>query len=210
MEKSLIVCPYCGVGCRLYIEKTPEGYRLDYADDIPGIPNENGSLCPKGNAVLDLLSKDRLKKPLKAKEEGKFVEISWSDAIKEAAERLREIARDDPNQLMFFGSAKTYNEPNYLIQKLARMLGTNNIDHCARLCHSSTVAGLKAVFGAGAMTNTYRDIETADVIVMWGHNYAETHPVGFRYVLKAKERGAKVIVVDPRYTRTAWFSDMFL
>ncbi|WP_297478036.1 formate dehydrogenase subunit alpha, partial [Thermococcus sp.] len=210
MEKNLIVCPYCGVGCRLYIEKTPEGYRLDYANDIPGIPNENGSLCPKGNAVLDLLSKDRLKKPLKAKEEGKFVEVSWSDAIKEVAERLREIARDDPNQLMFFGSAKTYNEPNYLIQKLARMLGTNNIDHCARLCHSSTVAGLKVVFGAGAMTNTYRDIEMADVIVIWGHNYAETHPVGFRYVLKAKERGAKVIVVDPRYTRTAWFSDIFL
>jgi len=205
-----VVCPYCGVGCRFYIERTPEGYRIEYADDIPGIPNENGSLCPKGNAVLDLLSKDRLKKPLKAKEEGKFVEISWGKAIKEVAERLKAYSKDDPNQLMFFGSAKTFNEPNYLIQKLARLLGTNNIDHCARLCHSSTVAGLKAVFGAGAMTNTYRDIETADVIVIWGHNYAETHPVGFRYVIKAKEQGAKVIVVDPRYTRTAWFSDLFL
>ncbi|WP_457743077.1 formate dehydrogenase subunit alpha [Thermococcus sp.] len=208
--KIPVVCPYCGVGCRLYIERTPDGYRLDYADDILGIPNENGSLCPKGNAVLDLLSKERLRKPLKAKEEGKFVEISWNEAIREVAERLREIAKDDPNQLMFFGSAKTFNEPNYLVQKLARMLGTNNVDHCARLCHSSTVAGLKAVFGAGAMTNTYKDIEMADVIIIWGHNYAETHPVGFRYVIKAKERGAKVIVVDPRFTKTAWFSDLFL
>jgi len=205
-----VVCPYCGVGCRLYIERTPSGYRLEYADDIPGIPNEDGSLCPKGNAVLGLLSKDRLKKPLKAKEEGKFVEVSWEEAIKEVAERLRAYSRDDPNAMMFFGSAKTFNEPNYLVQKLARMLGTNNIDHCARLCHSSTVAGLKAVFGAGAMTNTYRDIEIANVIMIWGHNYAETHPVGFRYVIKAKERGAKVIVVDPRFTRTAWFADLFL
>ncbi len=207
-----VVCPYCGVGCRLYV-LSEDGYavNIDYADDIENISNENGKLCPKGNAVLEYIkAKDRLKKPLKAKEEGKFVEISWDEAIREIAERLKAYAKDDPNQLMFFGSARTFNEPNYLIQKLARMLGTNNVDHCARLCHSSTVSGLKAVFGAGAMTNTYKDIEEANVIFIIGHNYAETHPVGFRYVLKAKERGAKVIVADPRFTRTAWFADIFL
>ena len=214
LEEKLtpVVCPYCGVGCRLYI-KTLDGYPtgIEYAEDIPGISNEKGKLCPKGNAVLEyLLARDRLKKPLKAKEEGKFVEISWNEAIREVAERLKEYSKDDPDAMMFFGSARTYNEPNYLIQKLARMLGTNNVDHCARLCHSSTVTGLKAVFGAGAMTNTFKDIEEANVIFIIGHNFAETHPVGFRYVIKAKERGAKVIVADPRFTRTAWFADIYL
>lgn len=207
-----VVCPYCGVGCRLYI-RSVDGYPvgIEYAKDVPNISNELGKLCPKGNAVVEyLLAKDRLKRPLKAKEQGKFVEISWSEAIKEVAERLKAYAKDDPNQLMFFGSARTFNEPNYLVQKLARMLGTNNVDHCARLCHAPTVTGLKAVFGAGAMTNTYKDIEEANVIFIIGHNYAETHPVGFRYVIKAKERGAKVIVADPRFTRTAWFADIFL
>lgn len=207
-----VVCPYCGVGCRLYI-KSIDGHPvgIEYAKDIPNISNENGKLCPKGNAVLEyLLTRDRLKKPLKATEQGKFVEISWREAIREVSERLKTYSKDDPDAMMFFGSARTFNEPNYLIQKLARMLGTNNVDHCARLCHSSTVSGLKAVFGAGAMTNTYRDIEEANVIFIIGHNYAETHPVGFRYVLKAKERGAKVIVADPRFTRTAWFADIFL
>ena len=207
-----VVCPYCGVGCRFYI-KTVDGYpvNIEYAIDLKGISNEYGKLCPKGNAAIDyLLSKDRLKKPLKAKEQGKFVEISWGEAIKEVAERLKAYAKDDPDQLMFFGSARTFNEPNYLIQKLARMLGTNNVDHCARLCHAPTVMGLKQVFGAGAMTNTYKDIEEANVIFIIGHNYAETHPVGFRYVLKAKERGAKLIVADPRFTKTAWHADIFL
>ncbi len=179
--------------------------------DVEGIANEKGKLCPKANAVLQYLTaKDRLQRPMKAIEEGKFREISWRDAIREVAERLKEYAKDDPNQLMFFGSAKTFNEPNYLIQKLARVLGTNNVDHCARLCHSSTVAGLKAVFGAGAMSNSYKDIEEAKCIIVWGHNYAETHPVGFRYVLKAIDKGAKLIVVDPRFTRTAWFADYHL
>ncbi len=214
MEERLVpvVCPYCGVGCRLHV-RSVDGYPLgiEYAGDIPGISNEKGKLCPKGNAVVEyLLAKDRLTKPLKAKEEGKFVEISWDEAIKEIAERLKAYTKDDPDQIMFFGCARTFNEPNYLIQKLARMLGTNNVDHCARLCHSSTVSGLRAVFGAGAMTNTYRDIEEANVIFIIGHNYAETHPVGFRYVIKAKERGAKVIVADPRFTRTAWHADIFL
>ena len=212
VERIPVVCPYCGVGCRLYV-LSEDGYpvNVDYADDVPGISNEGGKLCPKGNAVLEYVkAKDRLRRPLKAKEEGKFVEISWSEAIREVAERLGSYAKDDPDQLMFFGSARTFNEPNYLIQKLARMLGTNNVDHCARLCHSSTVSGLKAVFGAGAMSNTYRDIEEADCIIIWGHNYAETHPVGFRYVLKAKDHGAKLIVVDPRRTRTAWFADLHL
>ncbi|WFO74618.1 formate dehydrogenase subunit alpha [Desulfurococcaceae archaeon MEX13E-LK6-19] len=210
---TLIVCPYCGVGCRLYI-KSVDGYPvgIEYATDLDGIPNEKGKLCPKANAVIEYLtSRDRLRKPLKAVEEGKFREISWKEAIKEVSERLLEIKKQyGPDAVMFFGSARTFNEPNYLIQKLARVYGTNNVDHCARLCHSATVAGLKAVFGAGAMTNTYRDIAMADCIIVWGHNYAETHPVGFRYVLKAKDRGAKLIVVDPRRTRTAWFADIHL
>jgi len=206
-----IVCPYCGVGCRAYVKVRGNQLNLEYATDIENIPNEKGKLCPKGNTILDHLSDpERLKKPLKAVEEGKFKEISWNKAVKEVAERLKEIAKDDPNQLMFLGSARTFNEPNYLLQKLARMLGTNNIDHCARLCHASTITGLVSTFGAGAMTNTYKDIEQANCIIIWGHNYAETHPVGFRYVLKAKERGAKIIVVDPRLTRTAWFADIHL
>ncbi len=212
-ERTLIVCPYCGVGCRLYI-RSIGGYPIgiEYASDVEGIANEGGKLCPKGNAVLQyLLSKDRLRKPLKAVEEGRFREVSWRDALREVAGRLKEIrARDGADAVMFFGSARTFNEPNYLIQKLARLYGTDNVDHCARLCHSATVSGLRMTLGAGAMTNSYADIGEADCILIWGHNYAETHPVGFRYVLKARDRGAKVFVVDPRRTRSAWFADAHL
>lgn len=212
-EQHLIVCPYCGVGCRIYVKTTdgrPTG--IEYVDDIPGIPNPGGKLCPKGNAVLEYVeSKDRLKYPLKKVAPGKFKRISWEEAITESAQRLSEIrGKYGPDSIMYFGSGKTYNEPNYLIQKLARISGTNNIDHCARLYHSSTITGLTDVYGKGAMTNSFEDVAKAKAVIIWGHNMAETSPVMYDYVMKAKDNGATVIVVDPRKTRSAWLADMHL
>ena len=216
MQERLVpvVCPFCGFGCRLYIKAydgVPVG--VEYMA-IPGSVNE-GKLCPKGAAAADFLRHvDRLRKPLKRvgeKGEGKFKEISWSEAINEIVTRLKEIKKQyGPDAVGFLASARVTNEENYLMQKLARLFGTNNIDHCARLCHAPTVVGLLKAVGAGAQTSPYEDILKTNVIFVIGYNPAESHPVVMRYILKAKDRGAKLIVADPRRTRTAWFADIFL
>jgi formate dehydrogenase alpha subunit len=115
-----------------------------------------------------------------------------------------------PNALGFLASAKCTNEENYLFQKLARLLGTNNVDHCARLCHAPTVVGLSRALGSGAMTNPIPDLANADCIFIIGSNLAENHAPVARWVLRAKEKGARVIVADPRLTPTAWLADTFL
>lgn len=209
MERLTIgLCPYCGMGCRFYI-KTLNGEPAGIEVYERGV-NE-GKLCPKGLTTLDFLRhKDRLTKPLKRTENG-FVEISWGRAIKEIAEKILEIGdKYGPDALGFFSSARCSNEENYLLQKIARLLGTNNVDHCARLCHASTVAGLTRTVGAAAQSGSYNDIPKAKVLLIWGYNPAETHPVLMRYILRARDNGAKIIVVDPRKTRTAWFADMHL
>ena len=209
MEKLILgLCPYCGMGCRFYI-KTLNGEPVEIEIYEGGV-NE-GKLCPKGLTALDFLRhNDRLTKPLKRTENG-FEEISWEQAIKEIAEKILEI-RDKygPDALGFFSSARCSNEENYLLQKIARLLGTNNVDHCARLCHASTVAGLAQTVGAAAQSGSYDDIPKAKVLLIWGYNPAETHPVLMRYILRAKDNGAKIIVVDPRKTKTAWFADIHL
>ncbi|ASJ10028.1 formate dehydrogenase subunit alpha [Thermococcus sp. P6] len=209
MEKLTIgLCPYCGVGCRFYI-KTLNGEPVGIEVYEGGV--NGGKLCPKGVAALDFLRhRDRLTRPLKRTEKG-FVEISWEQAIREIAGKILEI-RDKygPDALGFLSSARCSNEENYLMQKMARLLGTNNVDHCARLCHASTVAGLSRTVGAAAQSGSYRDIPRAKVLLIWGYNPAETHPVLMHYILKAKDNGARIIVVDPRKTRTAWFADMHL
>lgn len=209
-----VVCPFCGFGCRLYIKSfNGEPIGIEFYGE-PGSVNE-GKLCPKGVAApFYLRHPDRLKKPLKRvgeKGEGKFKEITWSEAFKEITTMLNAIKKEyGPDAVGFFSSARCTNEENYLIQKIARVFGTNNIDHCARLCHSSTVAGLLRTVGAGAQTNPYTDILKTNVIFIIGYNPAESHPVFMRYILKAKDRGTKIIVADPRRTRTAWFADIYM
>jgi len=210
-QQSLIptICPYCGVGCGLYV--AVEDGRAVGLEYMPEHPVSEGSLCPKGNAVLEVLNHpDRLQYPMK-KTNGGWEHISWPEALDLVAERLR-TTRDSrsADSLGFLASAKCTNEENYLFQKLARLLGTNNVDHCARLCHAPTVVGLARAFGSGAMTNPIPDLANADCVFIIGSNLAENHAPVARWVLRAKEKGARVIVADPRLTPTAWLADTFL
>ncbi len=211
MPEHLIraVCPYCGVGCGLMIKSSDGRYvgiEYDYSH-----PVNKGGLCPKPNDLSFINSPDRLKKPLRKSESG-FIEISWKDATKEVAARIKNIIKDvGPNAVAFLASAKCFNEENYLLQKLARLLGTNNVDHCARLCHAPTLIGMGRVTGVGALTSTFEEIANSDVIVVWGANPAETYPILMgQYVLMAKRRGAKLIVVGPVKNKTAWHADIFI
>lgn len=204
-----VICPYCGVGCGLYIKSVNGRYvGIEYWYEHPV---NGGKLCPKPNDLSFINSPDRLKKPLK-RTEGGFREVSWGEAIREVATQLKEIARRyGPDALGFLASAKCFNEENYLMQKLARVLGTNNVDHCARLCHAPTLIGMGRVTGVGALTATFEDIANSDVIVVWGANPAETFPVLMgSYILRAKRRGSKLIVVGPVKSRTAWHADIFI
>ena len=203
------ICPYCGAGCGLHVVvEDGEAVGLEY---MPEHPVSEGSLCPKGNAALEVLyHPDRLTKPL-IKVNGEWRTASWDDALDMIASRLPAI-RDEhsPQALAFLSSAKCTNEENYLFQKLARLMGTNNVDHCARLCHSPTVVGLIRAFGSGAMTNPIPDLANSTCILVIGSNFAENHPIVSRWVLDARERGASIIVADPRLTPTAWLADAFL
>ena len=203
-----IVCPYCGVGCGLYIS-TQDG-RVTGLEYMREHPVNEGALCAKGNVALDLVyHRDRLLFPLK-RDADRLHRISWAEGL-DAVSQALSVIRDkySPDALGFLASAKATNEENYLFQKLARMLGTNNIDHQARL-HHETVDGLAASFGSSAMTNPVTDLAKADCIFIIGSNFAEKQPILSRWVLDAKERGAKIIVADPRYTPTAWSADLYL
>jgi formate dehydrogenase alpha subunit len=203
------ICPYCGAGCALTV--VVEGGRavgLEYATDHPV---SGGALCAKGNAALEVLDHpDRLTTPL-IRESGRFWEAAWDEALDLVARRLSEIRRESgPDALGFLASAKCSNEENYLFQKLARSLGTNNVDHCARLCHAPTVVALTHSLGNAAMTNPLPDLGRADCILILGSNLAANHPTAARWIWWAKDRGAQVIVADPRLTPTAWLADRFL
>ncbi len=134
--------------------------------------------------------------------------ITWGQAVDEIVSKLLEIKElYGADAVAFLASSKVSNEESYLLQKIARLFGTNNIDNCARLCHEASVHALKMTVGTGAQTNPYEDLERFRAILIWGYNPAETHPVVMDYILKAKKRGAKVIVVDVRETRTMAFAD---
>ena len=211
MAKKLIpsVCPYCAVGCGLFLEvERDKATGIDYMKDHPA---SEGALCPKGNAVLEFLNHDeRLRHPLKRVGD-EWRQISWDEALDLVAhELMRVIEGHGPKSIGFLASSRCNNEENYAFQKMARLLGSPNVDNCARLCHSPTVVGLGAVLGTGAMTNNLLDIKNSRCIFAIGTNFAEAHPVVSRWVQKAKDKGAKVIVADPRITSTSWMSDIHL
>jgi len=175
-------------------------------------PVNQGTLCVKGwNCHEFVHHVDRLKTPLKKGNEG-FVPVSWDEALSTAASRLQEIAeKNGPDSIGVLGSAKCTNEENYLIMKFARAtIGTNNVDHCARLCHSSTVGGLAEAFGSGAMTNSIPEIRDARCIFVIGSNTTEQHPMIGMHMLSAVDRGARLIVADPRSTQIARFAHLHL
>ncbi|BAD84403.1 probable formate dehydrogenase, alpha subunit [Thermococcus kodakarensis KOD1] len=197
-----VVCPYCGFGCKLLID--PATLKVK---PYKGEPNK-GKLCPKGLYSTEIVkSRDRLKRPLK-RVGSKIVPISWGQAMEEISNKLLEVRElYGPDAVAFLASSKVSNEENYLLQKIARLFGTNNIDNCARLCHEASVHALKLAVGTGAQTNPYEDIPKFKSVLIWGYNPAETHPVVMDYILRAKKSGAKIIVVDVRETRTMAFAD---
>lgn len=206
-EKTVVtVCPYCGCGCELEVGIN-DNRIVRVRGKRDGSVNE-GQLCVKGRfGLLFTESKERLKKPL-IKENGSFREASWDEALDLIAKRFSEYSGD---QIGVLASAKCTNEENYLIQKFARaVLKTNNIDHCARLCHSSTVVGLSEAFGSGAMTNSISDIEKANCIFVIGSNTTEQHPIVALRIKKAKKRGATLIVADPRKIELAEMADIWI
>ena len=210
IKRVLTTCPYCGVGC---------GFYLDVRDGrivgvIPSKSNtvSKGYLCVKGWHAHEIVQHpDRLKKPL-IKKNGKFKEASWDTALDYVAGRLKEIkAKHGPDSLAVCASARCTNEENFLMMKFARaVLGTNNIDHCARVCHAPTVSGLNQSFGSGASTNSYDELPFMDCILIIGSNPTEAHPiVGWR-VRTAIDNGAKIIVCDPRRILTAESADIYI
>ena len=204
------VCPHCSVGCTVVAEVS-NGV---WIGQEPGwdSPFNLGAHCAKGAAVRDNAHGERrLKYPMK-KEGGEWKRISWEQAINEVGDKML-ASRDTygPDSVYWLGSAKHNNEQAYLFRKFAAYWGTNNVDHQARICHSTTVAGVANTWGYGAMTNSYNDIHNSRAIFIIGGNPAEAHPVSLLHVLRAKEQNnAPLIVCDPRFTRTAAHADEYV
>ncbi len=193
------ICPYCGVGCQLNLEIKDE--KIIRSIPEPEGAVNHGQACVKGRfGIAEVIHHaDRLSAPL-IRKNGKLEEVTWEEAISLVAERFTEIKEKyGPDSLGAFSSSRCTNEENYLVQKLARAaFGTNNVDNCARICHAPSVTGLAACFGSGAATNSFDQIEDADVLFVIGSNTTEAHPVVGLEVMKAVRRGAKLIVADPR------------
>jgi len=209
LDKVETTCPYCGVGCQLELNvKDNEIVKVTTNRD-----NVNrGQTCVKGKFGLDFVTnEDRLTKPL-MKVDGEFKEVSWDEAFDTVAKRFGKIKEEYGGEAAAgLSSAKCTNEENYLMQKFMRaVMGTNTVDHCARLCHSSTVAGLAKSFGSGAMTNSINEIENADTIFVTGSNTTEAHPVIALRVKKAQKNGGKLVVADPRKIDLVKYADLWL
>jgi formate dehydrogenase alpha subunit len=210
MEKISTICPYCGCGCGLYLHV--ENNLITGVSPNRKHPVNHGTLCVKGwNCHEFAQHPDRLQYPL-VRDGGAFRHATWDEALGETAARLTGIKNKyGPDAIGVLGSAKCTNEENFVLMKFARAaLGTNNVDHCARLCHSSTVGGLAAAFGSGAMTNSIDEIRDARVIFVIGSNTTEQHPMIGMHMLEAKDRGATLIVADPRRTQIAQFSHLHM
>lgn len=223
-------CTYCSVGCGILMYSLGDGAknakpRIFHIEGDPDHPVSRGSLCPKGAGLLDMIhSHNRLLRPeYRAPGSKEWVPISWEDATRRIARLLKDdrdanfIERNEKGELVnrwlssgMLASSAASNETGVLDFKFARALGMLGLDCQARLCHAPTVSALAPTFGRGAMTNHWVDIKNANVVMVMGGNPAEAHPVGFKWVIEAKIRNkAKVIVVDPRFNRTAAVADIF-
>jgi formate dehydrogenase major subunit len=199
-------CPYCGTGCEMQV-----GVRLGRIVSIkPALDASvnRGHLCVKGRYAFDFThAPDRITEPM-VRRNGDWKPVSWDYAISFLAEALREtVERYGPASVGVLGSARATNEENYLAQKFARLvLGTNNVDCCARVCHAPTAAALKAVLGTGAATNSYDDIELARTILVAGANPTGNHPIIGARIKQAALKGAQLIVIDPRRIELAGYA----
>jgi formate dehydrogenase major subunit len=204
------VCTHCSVGCTVMAEVS-NGV---WIGQEPGwdSPINLGAHCAKGASVRETASGERrLKYPMKL-EGGKWKRITWDVAIDEIGDKMLDIRKKSgPDSVYWLGSAKFNNEQSYLFRKFYGYWGSNNGDHQARICHSTTVAGVANTWGYGAMTNSYNDIHNSKAMFIIGGNPAEAHPVSLMHLMKAKEQNnAPLIVCDPRFTRTAAHADEYV
>ena len=210
IEIKKSVCTHCSVGCTV-IAEVQNGV---WIGQEPGFdsPFNLGAHCAKGASVREHAHGERrLKYPMKLVD-GKWKRISWDDAINEVGDKMLSIRKTSgPDSVYWLGSAKHSNEQAYLFRKMAAYWGSNNVDHQARICHSTTVAGVANTWGYGAMTNSYNDIHKSKAMFLIGSNPSEAHPVALQHILKAKEQNnSQLIVLDPRFTRTAAHADEYV
>jgi len=210
VEIKKTICTHCSVGCTVLAEVSNGVWTGQ--EPAWDSPFNMGAHCAKGASVREHAHGERrLKYPMKMVN-GEWTRVSWETAIAEIGDKMLDIrAKSGPDSVYWLGSAKFSNEQAYLFRKFAGYWGTNNVDHQARICHSTTVAGVANTWGYGAMTNSYNDIHNSKAIFIIGGNPAEAHPVSLLHLLKAKEQNnAPVIVCDPRFTRTAAHADEYV
>ncbi|WP_310961724.1 formate dehydrogenase [Nocardioides terrisoli] len=214
------ICPYCGVGCaqNIYVKDD----EIVQIEGDPDSPISRGRLCPKGSATLELATGPARKYQVLHRSPGAadWEEMSLDEAMDRIADLVIATRRDTWQEehegrrthrtmgIASLGGATLDNEENYLIKKLFTSLGIIQVENQARLCHSATVAGLGTSFGRGGSTTAMQDLQNSDCIVIEGSNFAEAHPVGFQWVMEAKARGATLIHVDPRFSRTSALADI--
>ncbi len=208
-EVHRTVCTHCSVGCA--IDAVVENGVWVRQEPVFDSPLNLGAHCAKGASIREHGHGEfRLKTPMKLVN-GKYQKISWDQAINEVGDKLLALRKEaGPDSVFWVGSSKHSNEQSYLMRKFVSYFGTNNCDHQARICHSTTVAGVANTWGYGAMTNSYNDMGNSKCALYIGSNAAEAHPVSMLHMLHAKENGAKMIVVDPRFTRTAAKADEYV
>lgn len=220
------ICTFCACGCGMVCHVNKDGKLINLEGDPDHIVNEGG-LCSKGASMSVIPnSEERVKTPLyRAPGSDSWQQISWDEAIEKVAKAIKKqrdenwIATESENgktyavnrteAISFLGGAQVHNEECYLMAKMSRLFGTVFLEHQARLCHSSTVPALSGSFGRGAMTNSWNDLKNAKCILIEGSNAAENHPMSMKWIMRAKDQGATVIHVDPRFTRTSKAADIF-
>ncbi|MBI3367637.1 MAG: formate dehydrogenase subunit alpha [Burkholderiales bacterium] len=209
IEVKRTVCGHCSVGCA--IDAVVENGVWVRQEPVFDSPINLGAHCAKGAAVRENGHGEfRLKYPMKLVD-GKYQKISWDQALDEISAKMLELRKQSgPDSVFIVGSSKHNNEQAYLLRKWVSFWGSNNTDHQARICHSTTVAGVANTWGYGAMTNSYNDMQNSKAAMYIGSNAAEAHPVSMLHMLHAKESGCKMIVVDPRFTRTAAKADEYV
>ncbi|PVU75228.1 formate dehydrogenase subunit alpha [Sulfolobus sp. SCGC AB-777_G06] len=203
------ICPFCGVGCGLLLD-------VENGKVVRVIPEKDhivskGKICGKGaTAHKTLYLPGRLTRPLKRVGDS-FVEVGWEEALSEIAERIKEVKEKYGGKaIAIYGGCQNTLEEVYLMSKLTRFLGSNNVDSCARICHEPSATALKEVVGIGASGTSVEEMPNAKVLVIAGEQITESHPVLTEYLMKAKKYGTKIIVIDPRFTKTAKLADLYI
>src|SRR4051795_2363761 len=212
LRATKTACPYCGVGCGVLA--TPDGRGGAAISGDPEHPANFGRLCSKGSALGETLGlTNRLLHPMIRCDKGSMERVAWSDALDHVAHRFQHIIeRDGPDAVAFYLSGQLLTEDYYVANKLMKgFLGSANVDTNSRLCMASTVAGHRRAFGEDVVPGCYEDLDQANLLVLVGSNTAWCHPVLFQRMTRNRhDRGAKIVVIDPRRTVTGDEADLFL